>query len=121
MPFAYHIDCNRGIVFTMYSGRITDRDIVGHLHALRSDPHFQPHFRQLTDTRAVDRVEVTSNAIQQIAEENPFGPDAKRALVARDPLIYGLTRMYEGLIHSNNDETRVLTDMLEARAWLGID
>jgi hypothetical protein len=121
MSFSYQIDCDRGIVFTSYFGRLTDRDIVGHLNGLRSDPRFQPHFRQLTDTRVVDRVDITTNAIRRIADENPFGPDAKRALVARDPLIYGLTRMYEGLVDSNGEETRVFTDMLEARAWLGID
>jgi hypothetical protein len=125
MPFRYLIDSDRRIVFSTYSGRLTDTDIIGHADCLRADPLFQPHFRQLTDTRDVVAVDVTPHGIRRIAKSNPFAASARRALITDSRFIYGLTRMYETLIGiqpcSNEDQTLVSTDLGEARDWLGLD
>jgi hypothetical protein len=124
MPATYVIDCDRQIVFSTMSGCVTDEEVLGHQDRLRANRLFQRHFRQLVDTRAVDKVEVTLGAVRRGVKGNPFGPTAKRALVTDRPLIYGLTRMFGILLYlkdHDNAPANVFYDMAEARQWLGLD
>jgi hypothetical protein len=122
MPATYHIDRERQIVFSTGSGILTDADAIAHQERLRADPLFQPHFRQLLDSRGVEQFELTTECIRRLAERNPFGTGAKRAFVADRAIMYGFARMFEMLTDGRTqDEFRVFTDMVEALAWLGLD
>jgi len=121
MPYDYHIDAARRVVFTRFHGVVTDDDLAEHVNRLRNDPTFDPSFSQLTDGNGATKVDVTSDAIRRLVESNPFSKNAKRAGVASRDVAFGLLRMYELLADSRCGEFRVFRDVNEARAWLGLD
>jgi hypothetical protein len=121
MPATYRIDPDREIVFSIYSGHLTDVDVLGHQDRLRADGLFQPHFRQLFDSLNVETVEVGVETIRKLAQGNPFGTGARRAMVTDNALIFGYTRMFEILVGLDRpDEFDLFSDMAEARSWLGL-
>jgi hypothetical protein len=121
MSATYRIDPERQIVFSTGTGCLTDADMFAHQDRLRADPLFQPHFRQLLDSREVEKFEITPECIRRMARTNPFGDGAKRAFVADRALMYGYARMFEMLTDAHTqDEFRVFTDIAEALKWLGL-
>lgn len=96
MPAGYTIDAARGIVFSRAFGVITDDDLREHARKLKSDPQFQPAFRQFADFSGVTGVEVTATGVASIVgSSNPFPPDAVRAVFAPNPTAFGLSRLFE--------------------------
>lgn len=121
MPATIEIDTENGIVFMTVTGTLTDAEMLAIQAAARADPRFQPHFRRLADMRGVDKVELTVDGIRKLAGRNISGPGGKRAIVATQALVYGFSRMFEMLTDTGADDTRVFTDIAEARKWLGLD
>jgi hypothetical protein len=121
MPVSYRIDPDAEMVYSDGSGCITDAEILSHQNAVRSDPLFKPHFRQLFDLRAVTSVEISAEMIHQLARTNPFAPGSRRAAVAADPVVFGLVRMFEMLTDKGLEGVGTFTDMDAARRWLALD
>jgi len=96
VPSDYTIDVERGIVFSRGFGVITDDELREHVRKLKSDPNFQPTFRQFADFSGVTVVEITTNGIASIiGSANPFPPNAVRAIFAPNATTFGLARMFE--------------------------
>src|SRR5690606_25614412 len=78
---------------------------------------------QIIDLRQVERMDITAEQIQRIAEADreaaERGPGAKVAIVANHDLTIGLSRIY--LIHARSDklESRIFCSLDEARSWIG--
>jgi hypothetical protein len=121
MPATVHIDVEHQIGFLTFTGTLTDADMLVVQEKIRADPRFQPHFHRLADMRGVDKVELTVEGVRRLAEKNIAGEGSKRAVVAGQALLYGFSRMYEMLTDNGVTDTRVFTDMDEARKWLGLD
>ena len=121
MPGAFEIDTANEIVFGHVTGNLVEAELFTLQDALRSDPAFKPHFRQLIDFTAVTEADVSTEAVRRLAIGNPFGPGARRAFVAPLPLVFGLARMFEMLIEQGRDEVQVFRELPEARRWLGLD
>ena len=85
-----------GIVFSRGFGVITDEELREHARSLKSDPQFQPTFKQFADFSAVTGVEVTAAGVASIiGSSNRFPPDAVRAIFARNATAFGLARLFE--------------------------
>ena len=121
MPVEYKIDKLSGGVFSSASGIITDLDAYSHQDKLRNDPEFDPCFFQLFDCTKVTQADLSTDAIHQLAERNPFGLGALRAFVAPSDLMYGLSRMFQILTDHHQDELSVFRDIHEARKHLSLD
>ena len=120
MPADYKIDKTRRIVFSVLSGILTNDDIIGHQQRLACDPDFGPGFSQLVDARGVSDMKITRHGIQSITSANLYGRGSRRAIVATDPAIYGMARMFE-MMRNGEEEIEVFGDANRARDWLGLE
>ena len=123
MPTTYEISSEFKVVFTKAWGTLTDSDILKCQRQLSEDPLFAPDMNQIFDFQDVEKVELTSAGIRNLASRNPFGAGAKRAFVVRPGAMamFGLMRMFQILTDQHPDKLRVqFDDMKEARSWLGL-
>jgi len=120
VPATYTIDVARGLVVTRLWGRLTDEDLIDHQQRLRTDPEFDPGFRQFADFSDVEETTIAPEVIRELARTNPWGAGARRAMLAPSDLLFGLARMFE-MLDEHLDEVRVFRNADEARAWLGLD
>jgi len=75
---------------------------------------------QLTDITAVERFEVgflDINALAARRRARAFSRAIKCAIVVKDPLQFGLARMYETLNENPRVEIRIVHSAAEAKAW----
>jgi hypothetical protein len=99
---------------------LTDADVLAARERLRTDPDFQNHYCELVDLQGVTSIEVSSATIRQLAQQDLWGPHARRAFVVGSEVAFGLARMFDILTDERGHEIRVFTTMPEARQWLGM-
>lgn len=119
MSAFYKIDKERRLVLSSGTGVLTREDILGHMDRLSKDPDFDPDFSQLVDFRQITEVEFGPEDVRQFAERNIYSSRARRAIVVKDDLQFGLARMFE--IHRElHGETgiRVFRSYDEAVDWI---
>jgi len=121
MPGSYWIEADRGLVFTRGWGVLTDDELLAHARTLRADPRFVPSYRQLVDFRDLSDVQVTSDGIILLARQNPFPPEARRAVVVPSDLVYGMTRMFQGRMEASSEQFGIFREIEPAYEWVGLD
>ena len=121
MPGSYLIDVPRGIVFTRGSGVLTDEQIAAHAEALRGDARFDPGFRQIVDFRELTDIRVTGAGVRNVARQNPFRRDARRAFVVNSEEAFGLTRMFASYTDSSGDRFAIFRALEPALEWIGLE
>jgi hypothetical protein len=122
MSWHYKIDVPGRLVNVQVDGILCDADLVDGDSALRNDLEFDPAFYQLLDLSKADGSEVTADGVRALASRPPlFSSSARRALVVRSDLGFGMSRMFELLREGKSGEVRVFRDIDEARAWLDLD
>jgi hypothetical protein len=72
------------------------------------------------DLQRVTSIQVSCATIRQLALEDLWGPDARRAFVVTFEVAFGLARMFDILTEERGHEIQVFTTMPVARQWLGI-
>jgi len=121
MPADFRIHPEHGFVFSRAWGELTDQDLLDHQSCLRSHPDFRPDMNQLFDFWDVSDVRVSSSGIRAYADSTPFSEKARRALVVRQPVMYGLARMLQMLTENVVPDTVVQRNNVQAACeWLGI-
>jgi hypothetical protein len=119
MPFSYRIDAEKRRVFTTASGVFTYKEAVTLIKRMGADPEFDPAYTELADLTGIERVEMATEQIAELALMLVFAPESKRAIVAPNPLYFGMARMYESHHEaSSGGSARVFADMAEAVLWL---
>jgi len=122
VPADYRIDRQRRVVLSRAWGVLCDDDLLGRQERLRDDPDFRPDLNEVFDFRAVTRVEVTTRGVQLLADRNPFGAGSRRAFVVEQPVMYGVSRMFQAMTDRHPDELRVQFDAMDdARKWCGLE
>lgn len=121
MPISYTIDAARKIILTTAWGTLTDADLLEHKEKLNRDPAFTPQMRQLSDIRAIDRLEVTTTGVAAMVAHDSRHPqqrDGHRlAMVVPDDEVFGMARMYQ-MMGGSDRPVRVFRNMTEAEEWL---
>ena len=88
-------------------------------------PDPPPTLLILSDYRQLDASDLTTSDIEEIRAsalsrtENKY-ETVKEALVVSEGLVFGLSRMYDGVVYSDKYEAGVFTDMDDAKKWLGL-
>lgn len=121
VPASHCIDPGQRLVLRTFEGVLTDEDLLQDQNAMRNAPEYKPEYRQLIDARGVERAEISTEVIRDLARASPGAPEARRAFVVASDLAYGLARMFEIQRTDAPEEVRVFRDVNEARAWLGLD
>jgi len=119
MPAEYQIDRAKGIVFSRAHGVTTAADYTAHGQRLRADPDFRPDHRQLWDLSGITKSNVAFDELSEMARIDIFAPTARRAVLARNDVSFGLARMFQ-MLRETKGETgiRVFRDRDEAMRWL---
>jgi hypothetical protein len=119
MPAFYKIDRDSRLIMSTASGNFTLAEALAHDEKLEIDPQFDPDFAQLFDFSHVTRLELTSDHIRQLAQDSPFSPHTRRALLVASDAAYGLARMFEMLRESAGDTgIEVFRNLDEALDWV---
>lgn len=119
MSAFYTIDKERRLVLSSGAGPLTKQDIVRHMNLLSLDPDFNPDFCQLMDFRPITAVEFGPEDIREFAKRDIYSPKARRAILVKNDLEYGLARMFE--IHreiKGEPGIRVFRSLDEAMDWV---
>lgn len=120
MPATYRLDPGYRLVWSRAWGVVTDDELQAHSRALAADPRFEPSFRQLQDLTDVGEPRVTLEGLRVVAQINPFGENARRAVLVATDFTFGLARMHEMLRGEARDELQVFRDRAAALEWLGL-
>lgn len=125
VPIAYRIDPERQLVLTRAWGVLTDRDILGHKENLVRDAAFDPQMRQLSDIRAIERLDVTVAGVRAMVAHDAANAQRRTghrmAFVVATDEVYGMARMYDLMGDSQQNDVAVFRTLEEAEAWLASD
>jgi hypothetical protein len=117
MPVDYVIDKERRLVTTTASGHLTFAEARDHQSRLLNNQDFDATFNQIIDVTAVTTFDLSTNDIITIARRSVFSKTSRRALVASDPVMFGMARMMEAY-HGELAQVQVFRDRESALQWL---
>jgi hypothetical protein len=120
MPASYSIDPEHRFIMSRIWGAVTNDDVDQHNERLRSDPLFDPTYRQLADMSGVTLNLVSADNVKETARDQYFTPGTRRALVVSDDTTFGLCRMYATYAESLGQTVSVFRERKEAEKWLGL-
>ena len=124
MPLKFNYFADSNSLFVIGKGKVSLREFLEY-HGSAKIPNPQPTLLILADYREIDPSGLTASDIEQIRDsalskiEGKF-ETVKEATVVADTLTYGLTRMFDGVVHSEKYELNIFSDMDEAKRWLGL-
>lgn len=118
MPIESRFDSERNLLITVAEGYVTADEIRDHQRTLASNPDFDPDADHLFDLSRVTDFEVDPGRIRHIASVAIFSKTSRRAMVAPEDVLFGLSRMYSGYRDAADENLRVFRTLEEARAWL---
>jgi hypothetical protein len=123
MPISYTIDSDRHRVVVRFTGTVRDQDLFSTYNELYNDPRHRIGMPELTDCRELERADVTSVGLQDLARMtgaklDPAQKPWKVAIVAPQTVVYGLARMYELLREGSPEHVEVFRDLAGAEQWL---
>ncbi len=121
MPIHFTIDAAEDRIDTTVTGPLLDADPIDYLTEVLEHPDYRPGMSVLVVCRDVRLGRFSTEAIRQLAHftraaERHLG-DCRIALVAAQPAIFGLARMYQ-MRRSPRYALEVFRDEAEARDWL---
>ena len=124
MPLRIRVDVDAGFLRAEGSGLLSLRDLQEALAAIVEHPDFAPGMPQLCDLSDVENVDVTYGDLKAVVEwamgrAERFGR-SKVAVVASEPVVFGVTRMYSVLAQELPTEIRVFRTREDAMRWLGV-
>src|SRR5262249_12506748 len=95
MPFDSVIDTRRKLIVTTGTGVITGEEGFACCTQLKQRSDFNPAFNQLLDLTLATRFDATRDQLQRIANESLLSSNSRRAIVATNPTVFGLARMFQ--------------------------
>ncbi|HWX92767.1 MAG TPA: hypothetical protein VNY29_09055 [Terriglobales bacterium] len=120
MPATSFVDASHRVVVTICSGQLTLDEVKTTFADTRRHPDFHPDFRQLINLSKVSKCLLYSKDLYQLRQEHdPFSNKGKRAVVAPHGVLFGIGRMYQQIL--NSQEFEVFDSLVEARTWLGLN
>ncbi len=115
----YTVDAERQLVHVRFAGALTYDVIRVAVLDIAGDSRIDAAFVALIDLRAVTSVESLSyEAVRKLAAL-PMRCVSRRALVADQPAVFGLCRMFATLRESK-DPSAVFRNLRDAEEWLGL-
>ena len=120
MPISYDIDPKQRLVTSLLWGPVTEEEVHGHNRQLRTDPNFDPSYRQLCDMTGVTEIIVGTKMINETSLDQFFNPGTRRAFVASNDGVFGMARMFALRAEGLGQTIEVFRDRDKAEEWLGI-
>ena len=112
------------LLVSKFSGDLTSRNLTPLLEDLVQVESTHPHgFNRFSDLSELTGVSLSIQDIHRFAahrREQYRGPSVKSALYAKDPLHYGLMRIYAAVLCPSAIEAAVFYTIAEADEWLAV-
>ena len=123
MPYEVIFQKSDGGVITIYSGVVTDEDLLQSANDKCSSVEKIKSYRYaLTDCSNVTELKVTTDAVIKNAEiaKSAFAINSNIIFVAAVPtdLMYGLSRLWQVYADESDRQTKVVRSREEADIWL---
>lgn len=120
MPFDSVIDVRRHLVVTTATGDLTGDEGLACCLQLKERADFDPEFNQLLDFTHATRFDATAGQLRTIASQPLFSRASRRAIVAPNPTIFGMARMFESYrsISQVGEHVMVFREISDALEWL---
>lgn len=118
MAITFDIDPHKRLITVRVEGVLRSEDIAAARRAVTSSPEFRADFGQIMDLTGVERVDLRTEEIRELAKSTPFVPGARRVMVAPSDLLYGLGRLFEITGGTEGWQIHVCHTLAEAQAWL---
>lgn len=123
MPCRYFIDKKRRLVINFGWDRLTFAEMQSQQSELLHDPNFDPTFNQLVDVSGVTILDMSVQEAKRIAVRGIYSPTSRRAVIATNPVVFGMGRMMD--VHHSTETGRenvaVFSDRKSALEWLGLE
>jgi hypothetical protein len=121
MPIDYVVHKDRRLVIITASGRLSAKDIEGRIAQAMVDSDFNPDYDEISDLRAVTSIDMSMPQTRTLARRKIYSPKSRRAIVASDPAIFGMGRLWGAHAELAQDvQIQVFYDLSAALKWLGI-
>ena len=122
MSVKHSFDTQHPLVYSVFSGEVTDEDFAEHMRVLLADPRFESAMPELVDLREVTGVSLSADTIPSSARSPLHAPQARRAVVAPTDFLFGLARMYQAYRGDvGESQFSVFRTLPPALAWLGLE
>ena len=117
----YTIDPSQRVVIVTFAGEVNDADLSKIGADTKSHPLFDPGFSQIVDFSKVTSFNVSTFAVEALARrESIYSSSAKHVVIAPQPYIFGLTRMFQVYAEETRPQMLVVQTLDEAREYLGL-
>jgi hypothetical protein len=126
MPITITVNAAERVRYSVFSGDITDHELVAAFKHSVDGPDFDPTLNGLVDLRGAARLDVSTSGIWALAQVVGPGDRAAHArrvaIVAGTDFQFGMARMAATLLSTGglSTEYQAFRDLGEARAWLGL-
>lgn len=118
VPLSFRIDAARRRVEAVANGPLLGEDIISLQREVAGSLGFSPDFDLLFDFTSVSAVRVSAAQVKVIADQTPFGAQTRRAYVTKNPLAYGLSRMFDAFLGARSEGVEIFPDRAAAERWL---
>ena len=122
MPISIHFDPEQNVLFGKAAGVITSKDISAYYSKIEG-LDFKPGYSILADCTEASP-DLTYNDVARMAEKRSGlaleTGLSKIAVVAKSDIVFGLARMYQGMLGGEHFEVNVFRNRWEALLWLGV-
>jgi hypothetical protein len=121
MSITFRVDHDRRRIHANGEGRLTFEEVCDYAAAVR--PYRMAGYDELFDAAAVVATltpdQIRTLAVRAQQEPPPPTPLGLIAIVAKEPVVFGLSRMYAILAESAGLQVGVFYSLAEAEEWLG--
>jgi hypothetical protein len=102
MPHILNVDHQSRVVFSTYTGDVTDADVLAQVDKIATLP-ISADYRELVDLTKVSRIELSPDVISQIsAMHGVFGKDSLRVILLADTSHVHTARFAQTFASLNN-------------------
>ena len=121
MDASFEFDPARRLVIVTVRGELTDEGLLEGYDRLMGDPRYRPDYDQLVDLSNAEGGKVTTHGVRALVARPPeFVPSARRAIVIRSDLGFGMAHMFQILRGDGAGQVQVFRDLDAAKQWLRI-
>ena len=117
----FTVDAVERVVLVIFAGEVVDADLINIGNVTKAHPLFDPSFSEIVDFSAVTGGNVSSFALQTLARrDSNYNRDSKHVVIAPQPHVFGLTRMYQAYANNTRPNLVVVQTPEQARECLGL-
>lgn len=124
MPVRYSINTDDNIAEISAYGKITLLEIVREVGRIMATGEYKAGMDGIIDASQCD-VEATAAQVQNLvslmAKYKPLTRNARRAIVASEDLMIGISNMYGSFASDIYADVKLFRSVGEARVWLGLE